>query len=195
MISSRASACSIWYMTAMQAVHRSLSAVLLDVPPTEAAGARVATARLRAHELPGGGTEDALLLVLPRYGHECAGLVFLPAIRHAPLGETCLRSRFRTIQPRSKRDDRHKRHGGSDDGSVAKFVIPNFGPPQAIEFIGFGCCILRQRSNLATEPEAICSHCVLPPIRKPVSSMCLTGAAATRSRNSSAKPWKRAAQS
>src|SRR6202011_4067711 len=43
--------------------------------------------------------------------------------------------------------------------------------------------------------EAICSHCVLPPMRKPVSSMCLTGAAATRSRTAAAKPWKRSAQS
>ena len=32
-------------------------------------------------------------------------------------------------------------------------------------------------------------------IRKPVSSMCLTGAAATWSRTTSAKPWKRRAQS
>ena len=36
--------------------------------------------------------------------------------------------------------------------------------------------------------EATCSHCVLPPMRKPVSSMCLTGAAATWSRTASAKP-------
>ena len=43
--------------------------------------------------------------------------------------------------------------------------------------------------------EATCSHCVLPPIRKPVSSICLTGAAATWSRTASAKPWKRSAQS
>ena len=36
--------------------------------------------------------------------------------------------------------------------------------------------------------EAICSHSSLPPIRKPVSSMCLTGAAATRSRNHRRSP-------
>ena len=43
--------------------------------------------------------------------------------------------------------------------------------------------------------QATCSHCVVPPIRKPVSSMCLTGAAATWSRTTSAKPWRRRAQS
>src|SRR5665811_1064764 len=41
----------------------------------------------------------------------------------------------------------------------------------------------------------MCSQFVFPPIRKPVSSMCLTGAAATWSRTTAANSWKRRAQS
>lgn len=42
--------------------------------------------------------------------------------------------------------------------------------------------------------EAMCSHCVLPSMRKPVSSICLTAAFATWSHTASAKHCKPATQ-